>query len=210
MKRSAFTLLEVLLVLSVLGIMATLSWPRMLAQLKQQTLHGNVEQVRQVLDRARVRAVEQGRTLQVRFEPRGKRYVVLPHDPPEVDATGSSSGGTTTQPVDSAVKSEPFRVYTLAESCFFHVDNALLSGESIHAERLDDPWLSELDNGAEARDVAWARPVLFHPDGSATDGTFVVMDQSNRYVKLRVRGLTGSVSVGSMAVLSDKLGSTGN
>jgi len=212
LRRSGFTLFELILVLSVLGIMAALSWPRMLTQLRQQTLEGNVEQVRQVLDRARVRAVEEGRALQMRFEPRGRRYVILPNDPanPDVTDSGTPSAGTTTRFRDAPVTTTPFRMYTLAEECSFHVDNALLSGESIVTERLDDAWLTEIVNAGDARDVNWSTPIVFHPDGSATDGTWVVMDNQRRYIKLRVRGLTGAVSKTSLSVMSENLGATGN
>ncbi|HWL09468.1 MAG TPA: prepilin-type N-terminal cleavage/methylation domain-containing protein [Planctomicrobium sp.] len=207
MNRSAFTLLELLLVLGVLGIMAAMSAPRMLNHLKQQTLQGNTERVRQLLDRARVRAVEQGRTLQVRSEPNGRHYIILPHD---VADQSNASGNTTTQFREAPVTTEPFRVYQLAEECHFHVDNALLSGESVSVERLDDQWLTEVTNGAEARAIAWSAPILFYPDGTATDGSVVVMDRNRRYMKLRVRGLTGAVSVTSPATMSEKFGATGN
>ncbi len=207
--RAAFTLLELILVISVLAVMATLSWPRLLSQLKQQTLNGNVEQVRQVLDRARVRAVVEGRLLQVRFEPHGRRYVILPFDPPETDESSSDGRQTTTRIVKTTA-SEPFRCYTLADQCHFHVDNALLSGESTTVERLDDLRLTELANPADARDVAWSAPILFYADGSASDGSMTVMDRSQRYIKVHVRGLTGGVSVSPAAVMSGKFGVTGN
>ncbi|WP_175517436.1 prepilin-type N-terminal cleavage/methylation domain-containing protein [Planctomicrobium piriforme] len=203
--RFGFTLLELLLVLAILGIMATLSWPRLLTTLKQQTLQGNVEQVRQVLDHARVRAVEEGRTLQLRFEPHGRRYVVLPQEP--ADQTAAAS--TTTTFSKAGPRVEPFRIYQLAEDCHFHVDNALLSGQTTVSERLGDPWTSQIENAMGAQDVSWSAPILYYPDGSATDGKLVVMDRSRRYIKLNVRGLTGAVYAAPQALMSEKLGETG-
>ncbi len=210
--RSAFTLLELLLVVSVLGIIAALSWPRLFNNLKLQTLQGNVEQVRQVLDRARVRAVEEGVTLQVRYEPNGRKYVILPQEAldPSSSAGTQQTAGTTTSFRKTAAVKQPYRVYELGQEFHFHVDNALLSGQPTVIEQLDDSWLTQLQNGELARDVGWSTPILYFPDGSATDGSMVVMNRSRRYVKLHVRGLTGAVSVQPIAEMSEKLGATGN
>ncbi|WP_437194648.1 prepilin-type N-terminal cleavage/methylation domain-containing protein [Planctomicrobium sp. SH527] len=210
--RPAFTMLELLLVVSVLGIIAALSWPRLFNNLKLQTLQGNVEQVRQVLDRARVRAVEEGVTLQVRYEPQGRKYVILPQESLDTNSSSGSNqtAGTTTSIRTTTRMKEPYRVYELGSECHFHVDNALLSGQQTIIEKLDDSWLTQLQNGELARDVGWSTPILYFPDGSATDGSVVVMNQSRRYAKLHVRGLTGAVSVQPIAEMSEKLGATGN
>jgi len=209
--RSAFTLLELMLALGILITLATLSWPGLMRSLKQQSVQGNAEQVRQVLDLARVRAVEEGRALQVRFEPHGKRYVLLPFDPLDESSQQPSSAAATTTLINQAapVHADPFRVYEVSQGCYFHVDNALLSGETAFAERLGEEWMKHLENAAQAQDVAWSAPVIYYPDGSATDGTFVVMDQDRQYIKLHVRGLTGAVWAEQLAVMTERLGQTG-
>jgi len=208
--RSAFTLLELLLALAVLVTLATLSWPSLMGTLKQQTVQGNAEQVRQVLDRARVRAVEEGQTLQFRFEPQGKRYVLLPWEPLDESGTNTSastSGSSST--TSSSVRIDPYRVYQLAEGCYFHVDSTLLSGEKQVSEQLGESWIGHLENGTGLQDVSWSAPILYYADGSATDGSTVVMDKDERYVKLNVRGLTAAVWSEPVARLSGRLDTTG-
>lgn len=211
--RSAFTLLELLIALSVLLVLTTLAAPGMLGQLKKQTVMGNAEQVRQILDRARVLAVEGGRTIQVRYEPHGRKYVVLPldqFDPNDPQVTGATTSGGSLNAAPTPVKATPYRLHELEEACKFHVDSSLVSGQSLVTERLGEPWMGHLENGMGADTVGWSRPILFYPDGSATDGTLVVMDQDHRYIKLHVRGLTGAVWLEPLAVMADRLGSTGN
>jgi prepilin-type N-terminal cleavage/methylation domain-containing protein len=204
-QRRGFTLLELILVLTVVVTLASLSWPRLTRFLKQQSVQGNAEQVRQLLDRARIRAVEEGRPLQVRYEPHGRHFVLLPLDP--VDPNGTPAATTTTirQPTTAG---EPFRVYELSEDCQFHIDSSLLTGEQTVIEQLGDAWLNHLENGLLARTVGWSAPIVYYPDGSSTDGLLTVMDQSRRYVKLSVRGLTGTVVAAPLAVLPEVLGAT--
>ncbi|WP_437226181.1 pilus assembly FimT family protein [Planctomicrobium sp. SH661] len=208
-ERSGFTLLELMLVLAVLATIATLSWPGLMRSLKQQSVQGNAEQVRQILDRARVRAVEDGRTLQLRFEPNGKRYVLLPLDPVDQSQAAPASVSRT-KSVSRTLSEEPFRIYELSKECFFHVDSSFLSGEKQSTERLGEAWAAHLENPAELDQVAWSSAILYRPDGSATDGSVVVMDQDRQYIKLHVRGLTGAVWSEPIAVMAERLGRTGN
>lgn len=206
--RAAFTLLELLLALSILVTLATLSLPGLIRSLKQQGVQGNAEQVRQILDQARIRAVEEGRILQFRFEPHGTHYVLLPFEPLE-ESAGSASPMTTTTFGKEPVRTDPFRIYETSQGCYFHVDSSLLSGEKAVSERLDDPWLNHLENPTAGRDAAWSAPILYFPDGSATDGSLVVMDKYRQYIKLHVRGLTGAVWTEPLAVMAERLGQTG-
>lgn len=197
--------------LTILITLAALSWPGLMRTLKQQSVQGNAEQVRQILDRARVRAVEEGRILQLRYEPHGRHYVLLPLDPAdESQTTANSPLNKSTTFGAQAPLVEPFRVYELAEGCYFHVDSSLLSGEQVVAERLGEAWMPHLENSAGVQDIAWSASILYYPDGSATDGSLVVMDQDNQYLKLHVRGLTGAVWSEPLAVMADRLGKTGN
>lgn len=205
--RSAFTLLELLLVLGVVVVLAAMSWPRLTGIMKRQSVLGNAEQVRQLCDRARVRAVEEGRTLQLRYEPHGRHYVLLPHEPAEPGAQVlTPSSGTS----PAAVPGAPYRVHQISEDCQFHVDSALVSGRKLEVERLADAWLVQLENGSAARDIAWSLPILFFPDGSATDGRLTVLDRDRRYINLSIRGLTGTVHVSPLEVMAQRLGNTGN
>lgn len=204
--RSAFTLLELLLVLGVVVVLAAMSWPRLTGIMRRQSVLGNAEQVRQLCDRARVRAVEEGQTLQLRYEPHGRHYVLLPHEPVD-PGTQLPTPAAGTSP--AAVPGEPYRVHQISEDCQFHVDSALVSGQKLEVERLADPWLAQLENGSAARDIAWSLPILFFPDGSATDGLLTVLDRDRRYINLSIRGLTGTVQVSPIEVLAQRLGRTG-
>jgi Tfp pilus assembly protein FimT len=49
-----------------------------------------------------------------------------------------------------------------------------------------------------------AAPILFAPDGSATDAAFNVSDDENQFVRLSVRGLTAAVSMSNIQQRSSR------
>lgn len=192
--RSGFTLLEMLLVLAVLAAAVAVSWPNMLGLIQHHTLASNVEEVRACLDRARVAAIEEGRTMQVRFEIAGRRYVFLP----EAAFTGSMNV-TLDENKRNATRREPFRVSTLPEGLNFYINpNDPVAATPAQVQQLTDPWLQYLQNPQEAGGVAWTPPILFFPDGTATDGKTILVNKAEQAVQVWVRGLTGAVAQSKM------------
>ena len=53
--------------------------------------------------------------------------------------------------------------------------------------------------------VQWSRPVLFYPDGSATDAFVIVTDDKQYAYRIQLRGLTGTSYVGASQMLDDLL-----
>lgn len=204
-NRSAFTFIEVLLVLTIIVAIAALSWPQMSRFLQRESVMANAEQVRQLLDHARVQAVEDGVTYQFRYEPNGQKFVLLPY---ELLTTPASPTTANTQ-TETAVDVTQAIVYELSEDCYFYTPT-VLSGEATAMERLSDPWLKLIQNGSSHRDVSWAAPILYSPDGAATDGAVTVADEDRRYISLSVRGLTGAVVTSRIDQLPELFGASTN
>ena len=71
-----------------------------------------------------------------------------------------------------------------------------LEGEILsvsQAQVLAESWLAYLDNAALASGAMWSPPVLFYPDGTATDAKAIILDKNQQAIQLWVRGLTGAV-----------------
>ncbi|GIS63558.1 MAG: hypothetical protein CM1200mP2_57830 [Planctomycetaceae bacterium] len=83
--RRAVTLIEVLLVLSILVSLAALSYPSVDRMLDQLAMDEAVSPVRNHLAGTRFRALDAGLTWQFRIEPGGRRYVAVPYEFDEVD-----------------------------------------------------------------------------------------------------------------------------
>ena len=207
-SKRAFTILELMLVLAVIVALAGLSWPRLSSVLQRESVMGNVEQVRQVLDHARVQAVEDQLTYQFRYEPNGRKYLLMPNELLMSSQQQPGSGGTQqTSLLDDVPQAI---IHELSEDCHFYVPNTLNANEPLVTERLPEPWLVMVQNGSQVRDVSWGPPILYSPDGSATDGSVTVVDKNQRYMTLSVRGLTGAVVTSRIDQLPELFGASSN
>lgn len=200
-SRAAFTVLELIIAIAVIAVLAGLSTPRMLRLLKEQRLKDDTEQVRQLLDRARVQAIEKGIAFQFRYEPEGRRFTLLPYELTEPVNPGQSGGAFATgggvagtgQP-GSVAQSTAYPVFELSEECRFFTPSSL-SGPTIVTEQLPQHFMDMLRGGASLGDVSWAPPIVYYPNGTATNGRVLVIDDAKRFLELSVRDLTGTVSV---------------
>ena len=98
---------------------------------------------------------------------------------------------------------ETYQVYEMTEGCRFYIERAD-PGETSNFSRLGEEWLGHLENGFSARDTVWTAPILYYPDGSATDGIVTVVDEQNRFIELFVRGLTGAVRSTKVAMMEGR------
>ncbi len=196
--RGAFTLLEMLVVLTILVLLASLTWPSLLRYVRERRLSEQAHIVRLELNNARIKAIDSGMTYQFRFEPGGRRYVILPYDRPDTgdsETSGSTSALasasqaiTVTMPVVSGQLPEPceFGVPTVRNATT-HADQAVFT------EQLPEEWLAMLPDGNSLREASWAPAIRFYSDGAADDGSISVIDDERRRIDISVRGLTGSV-----------------
>lgn len=183
MARSAFTLIEMLLVLAVLVAFTTIAWPSFQRLYATQYLLEGGELVRLQFASTRTRAIESGIVYQFRWEPDGRRYLSLPYEAeldldPEGDVQGALTGTLTRRFVGE-----------LPEKLKF-VGGADSGGQSLPPELFES-----FPDSDKLAAVAWSAPVLFQPDGSAVDGELIIGDQSSRRVALVLRGATGAISV---------------
>ena len=190
-RRTGMTLLELLLVLAVLALLAGLSAPYLQRYLAVRELKSNVTELRVELSGGRIKSVDTGLIYQFRSEPQGQRFVVLPYEAlntaaSEMAAHAGSEGGA------------PLASGHLTARCMFLPPPEASLTQATLTERLPEEWLAQMPNGYELRDVQWSPPLLFYPDGTASDGTVTISDDEGRQMTLFIRGLTGGVSVGDL------------
>lgn len=185
MTRRGFTLLELLLVLAVMAVIAGISWPRMMRYMVENSLKQNVELVRRELAATRILAIESGLSYQFRYEPAKQTFVILPFDRPETLANEASAATPT------KVKTV---VGVVSSDCAFQPPRNT-AGKMEGGQRMDDAWLALLKNGAQYQDTIWSQPILFRPNGEGQDATLTIQDKVGNSILLKVRGLTGAVTV---------------
>ncbi|MEZ6065194.1 MAG: prepilin-type N-terminal cleavage/methylation domain-containing protein [Planctomycetaceae bacterium] len=201
--RRGFTLLEIGVVLAILVVLASLSWPALLRFVGERTIREQAHEVRVELANTRTKAIDTGLTYQFRFEPGGHRYIVLPNDRPEAEsangsgAAGGSGGGPTAVGLTAGTSTGPVVSRQLPERIHFEHPNSTsaVTGamQPLTTERLPEEWLNLIPQSATLRDVGWSPAILFFPDGTSDDAALSLRDDDERQIDLTVRGLTGTV-----------------
>lgn len=186
--RHAVTLLEVMLVLALLVVMASIAWPAMQRPLSSQRLRKSADAVRVVWARSRVKAMSTGQTLVFRYSVEGDRYNLQYHAGPEFSSDALSEESETfssdTDPAAFVFGNEA----KLPEGVVF------MSGETTEDTRASSLVLEEPPM-AEAG-TTWSEPILFYPDGTSSTVRLVLRNAYDRAIELSLRGLTGVVTVG--------------
>ncbi len=185
-RNDGFTLLEILVVLSLLAVLIGITWPTLRGFIAEQEIERNRLQVWEDISRARIWAIDSGQAYQVRYEPYGRNYIVLPYDQPPAAAS------------ETATQQTLILSGELSEYCTFASSNVSPSGlsEDPPTSRISDEWLASFPNSSQLAEAAWSSPIVFYPDGSATEMQWLIIDEDDRSTSISVRALTGVVTTG--------------
>jgi prepilin-type N-terminal cleavage/methylation domain-containing protein len=180
--RTAFSLVELLIVLAVMVVVAAMAMPNMLESMREGEVYKAAELVRETLAEARKFAIDSGIDYQFRYEVNGQSFVVIPT---EIEPTTANSMTS-----DADAGNYYRLVGELDESFTLHIAG---EGEVDTAESLESVWFGDLPEAGALAGKSWSAPIYFRFDGTATDGKLKVVDEDRRTAELSVRGLTGAV-----------------
>lgn len=187
-RPGGYTLLEMLLVVTLLLVILGVVYPAFRQLFGAHKLKEQTEQVRAKFAGTRVRAIDSNVMYQFLYEPGGRRYLVIPF---EHDAVDPASTGQALTPQAAAAR--------------YVFSGQLPDGFEFRPIDLSEPLggtlpqeiLATIPGSLELTNVRWSLPILFYPDGTAADYEFEVYDDKSprHYMTLTLRGLTGTVSV---------------
>ncbi|MFP6763635.1 MAG: type II secretion system protein [Planctomycetaceae bacterium] len=184
--RSAFTLIEVLLALTIIVVMSALAWTPLLRSWGDHRLQAATQDVRNVLAGTRIFSLDNDAVWQFRYEPGGDHFVRIPYQQGTADSqTESDINGRMS--------------LTLPEGLTFGEDDSLTTDSltTTGLEPLTATDVEGLPDSGELTGLSWSRPILFYPDGTATETTLQVVDDEVGELIVNVRELTGGVTVTS-------------
>jgi prepilin-type N-terminal cleavage/methylation domain-containing protein len=199
-RSAGFTLIEIMLVLAILVVVASLALPNVLRTLETQKLKRAADGLRTTWMQCHVRAMKTGRIQVFRYELGTGNFETKPWeaDDSQIETSAKVNPNLTAVPIDSSL--EP-RAEKLPDTIIFQAGDARFESRSATLENQ----LSQFDSGG----AGWSRPLLFYPDGSTSSAHVVVAVEGKEDldkdvgVRVKLRGLTGSVEVSDLLLLSE-------
>ena len=192
-RRSAMTLVELLLVLALLVVVGSLAAPLYEGSFSSIRLRRGTYQVLASWSEARTHAIEAGKIYQFRFEPEGSKYRVDPWagglelESPEDERFETSRNTTEDQTLENQTLEErEFANWKLEESLPEEI--VFSSAESVTEDQLEQRTVTRLD---QESNTEWSSPILFYPDGSTSDASLLIKSGKELYRRATLRALTG-------------------
>ncbi|MCA9040076.1 MAG: prepilin-type N-terminal cleavage/methylation domain-containing protein [Planctomycetaceae bacterium] len=214
---NGFTLIEILVVMSLIVLIATIAWPSLRGSLQRSELESAAKQVSHDLSQMRLKAIESGVAQKFRYQPGKGVYELTPcptgllelHQELKEDSelmSGSSSefeSDTSLSPYgeeisassgeDSLFEADKYEQITLAELpvgiAFSGVERRRAAEEEEVSTDMKDVWTD---------DEGWSRPVIFFPNGQSTGGQIFLEQRPGLSIDLQLRSLTGEATVGQI------------
>ncbi len=181
-RRRAFTLMELMLTLSLLVIIAALAWPVMDGPFANLRMRKAADKVRAEWVTARVEAMDTGRTFVFRYVPEKDRFIIKPHVRTETSGDqeytgfGERSAATVCDSLPQGITFLASQTESDTRASGFGLDS--------------DPTVDSTSD--------WSDPILFYPDGTTSSAELTLRDKDGRCINLKLRGLTGVVKIGEV------------
>jgi prepilin-type N-terminal cleavage/methylation domain-containing protein len=165
-RARAFTLLEIMMVVAIIGLILTMGVPAILRTMHEEPLRKAVNDVLNICSHARAQAILHGQTTTIVFHPQSRQMALV-------------ALAATNAPAAPAGEPKPAPVNASAL-------NATQFGDSITIDMLDV-------NLLEYKDADEAR-VRFFPDGTSDEMTLII-HAGDQYRKITLEVPTGLASV---------------
>ena len=195
MKRSAFTLIEVLLALALVVALGAATWPVLQRPWAGHKLLNAADQVRAQWGKARVHAMSSGETVVFRYSPDGARY--------QTEAKPNEASAEA--PLDDALAGPG--LFTAEEAALMCDERELPKGVTfLAAEVAEDSRSVAEDASAEPiadREGEWSGPIYFFPDGTCTTARILLANEYEDCVEVALRGLTGVAKVSELRTVAE-------
>lgn len=180
-SRRGYTLWEVLLVLSLLVVITSISFPTISRAYASYSLKQAAATVSEQLTATRLHAIDGGLPYLVSFELDGRYFIVLP------DQTDAPVEANEQQPADP--KSTPrYFAGELPPKFRFEAVH-----DSATVQRFGQAQLAGFPDPRDLSLRSWSVPLWIHPDGTAEDSSVDVTGPHGT-IRVTIRGLTGAVT----------------
>lgn len=184
MRRRAFTLLEVLLVVVLLAVLAAFVWPDMQGFTRAARLEESADRLRGVVAMSRARAMSEAARYRVSFVRDGSVHLTRQRDP-------------LAAPNEYVAVREPWATRPLLQDAVW-VDAFQPLPQGPPPIRVEDELVEFTDFDEDPRpivDAAEPHAIDFEPDGTSGSARWVLRDDSGRGFRMTLDGRLGRVHV---------------
>ena len=192
--RQGFTLLELMLTLSILVILASLTLPLMQKPLANQRLRSAADLVRAKWVAARVKARDSGDVYLFRYVANENRFAIECRRDPDTSTDSIWGDAAATSTASQPTAELQAREQTLPEGVTF-----------VGSETAPDTRASTIVSMGVSTATGGSEPILFYPDGTTSTARLVLRNEYGRTIELSLRGLTGIVTVGETTAAEEGL-----
>ena len=175
--QRGLTLVEVILVLTLLVVIGAVSAPLLEGSFSRAELHGAGDLLRGAWAKARLAAMQTGQTCVFRFEPNGSRFQIV-----ALNQLGLPEANEL-QPDDPNIEHKAVGMLRLSRSRL--PDGVVFAAGDVSTS---SQLMATLPGAAEG---PWSAPVLFHPDGTTSDASVLLSNEQQTTIRVTLRGLTG-------------------
>lgn len=202
-SRRGFTLLELLLVLTILAVLAGFAVPTFESMVSSRRIQNSIEKLQNELLEARVEAMKTGQAQVFRATIHGNSYSITPwlSGNEEIDAaagaTVMTAGGvveterTSTGAVaaSSGVDSDSLRALE-TDVMFLSIDTLVDSRNALEIQKSGE--IAPMPGApAASASGSTSSPLLLYPDGTSTTAQVILADVYGRRWAIQLRGVTG-------------------
>lgn len=218
--RTAYTLIELTIVLAIVTAFAMMSWPVLMKPWQRSEAQQAAEVIREALLETRITAMNEGHTFEFRWKANTGEYEVVSRDPvqnaPEqnrLDPAESMAMPSRREALDLLVRRSDDQQQMMhvklmqsklpigniffdaraVESAFFH-DDFDPTGERKRFTPVGNGNPDDEIRQRRDRMQSW-RSIKFYPDGRADNQTLVIRSENDYEVDVVLRGLTGGVTL---------------
>ena len=200
--RRGFTLLELLLVLSILAVLAGLAIPTFDSMVSSRRILQAVEKLQNELLEARVEAMKTGQAQVFRATIHGNSYSITPWLSGDEDR--DASAGATVMTAGGVVDTERTEAGGVAASSvesdsvktldtdvmFLSIDTLVDSRNALEIQKSGEiaPMPGTPSMSASG---SLSSPLLLYPDGTSTTAQIILADIYGRRMAIQLRGVTG-------------------
>ena len=191
-SRGGFTLLEVLLVLGLLVVLASVVYPALERPFASERLRKGADQIRAEWTRARVRAMTSGVPQVFRYQLESGTFRLETWGGLDIAIEASDAASLNAAAGQTAVSHG-----ANAQGDRQLPEDVLFVGGQTQADSKAS-LVAPAGTGSLAEQASWSQPIYFYPDGTTSTANLLMRNSGELFIMLTLRGLTGTTSVSDL------------